>query len=278
MSELDTQSVEQTEASPVETQTDSSTDAAPQSEADRIQALIELDKVEKFKLEGKEYTLKELQAERMRHKDYTQKTQALAKEREQWQSYRDNYKVDLAKVRKDPRLASEFVRVYPEEYHDLVAEYLKAPQTNNQEQSQYQGPQVDMQLLSDVQMLKKSFHEQEVAKQEQAIAATVDKFSKQYPDAANFKELVLGRAYEANMGGAKLNDEAWENIFKQVDTEVKDLLKSKYGELVKKQTEANVKAKDAKGGGGTVGKSPKKFSSFRELNEHAFPGLTGGQS
>jgi hypothetical protein len=80
------------------------------------------------------------------------------------------------------------------------------------------------------------------------------------------------------MNGAQLSEEAWEQIFKQVNDEVQTRLKAKYGELVKQQKEANQKGKDVPAGGGTVGRAPKKFTSFREINEHAFPGMTGERS
>lgn len=279
MSELDTGAPDAS-TPPIESQTDTgpADDAAIQDQADaRAQAILELDKVDRFKFGGQEWTAKDLQASIMRQKDYTQKTQGLATERKAFQEeqkFYENLTADLLKVKADPRLVNSFINTYPEKFHAYLDRVLNENrQTQGQPQSQ--GQQVDVQLLSRLDRLEKSYSEQEVAKQEQNIAATVEKFSKAYPDAANFKELVLGRAYEANMGGAKLNDEAWENIFKSVDQEVKTLLKSKYGELVKKQTDANAKAKDVQSGGGTVGRAPKKFTSFREINTHAFPGMTG---
>lgn len=259
---------------------------APRAEAqsgmpsgDVAMAIAELDKMDKFKLDGQEWTLKDLKAAIMRQKDYTQKTQTLSEERKSFQEERkfhENLAWDLQKVRDNPEMAKEFVKIYPQAFHKHVEEFLKANTQNPAQQNQVQRPQVDIQTLSRLDKLEKFYNDQEVSRQEAEITKTVDELSKKYPDAANFREMVLSRAYEARMGGSNLTNDDWEKIFKDVDGEVSELLKAKYGSLVKKQMEANTRAKDVGAGGGIADRAPVKFKKFDELQKHAEEYLRGG--
>lgn len=274
-------------ASPDANQEVKSSDQAPQvgEQAPVAQAIAELDKMDKFKLDGQEWTLKDLKAAIMRQKDYTQKTQSLAETRKTFddsKKYYENLAWDLRSLEKNPALIHEFIKVYPADFHKYAEEVLKlgnssqvSTQGQAQQQVQQSQPQVDVQLLSRVNNLEKFYHEQEVSKNEKAIEHTLEKFSKQYPDAANFREVVLGRAYEAHMQGVTLNESTWEDIFKQVDQEMSGLLKEKYGNMVQKQKEANAKARDVGAGGGTVTASPKKFKNLGEVTKFAIDELTG---
>lgn len=252
----------------------SSSDSGQPTKSDVALAIADLEKMDKFKLDGQEWTLKDLKAAIMRQKDYTQKTMSLSEERKSLQEekrFYENLAWDLDKVKANPALANEFVRVYPKQFHKYAEEYLKAQNESQQQsvQGQKPQPQVDVQTLSRLDQLEKVFQAQEVQKNEKLIEQTMAKLSEKYPDAANFKEMVLGRAFEAHSGGVTLTDEVWENIYKQVNSEVEGLLKAKYGNLVKKQTEANAKARDVGVGGGTAGRAPVKFTRFDDLAKHA---------
>jgi hypothetical protein len=111
--------------------------------------MLELEKVEKFKFDGKEYTLKELRTllakEKEQQRDYTAKMQKLAEERKSWETQRketqrfdDNLYADLQAVKDNPQLAQEFLKVYPQSYHRHLRAVLESTST-----SQPQGtPQV----------------------------------------------------------------------------------------------------------------------------------------
>lgn len=238
------------------------------------QAIAELDKMDKFKLDGQEWTLKDLKAAIMRQKDYTQKTQSLSEDRKTFdgsKKYYENLAWDLIKVRENPSLASAFISTYPKEFHKYVEQFLGANQNQPQptQQNVQQQPRPDVQLLSRLDTLEKFYNEQQVSKSEAEIQATMEKLSKQYPDAANFKEMVLGRAFEAHSAGTQLTPETWESIFKQVNDEVGTTIKAKYGELVKKQTEANNKARGDASGGGSPGRAPVKIKKFDDITAMA---------
>jgi hypothetical protein len=260
----------------------SATGSENPTKADVAQAIADLGKMDKFVLEGQEWTLKDLKAAIMRQKDYTQKTMALSEERKAFQEdkkFFENLAWDLEKVKGDPALANEFVKVYPKAFHKYVENYLSSNSQQGQQQSvpgQQSQPPVDVQLLSRLDQLEKHFHAQEVSKNEKLIEQTMEKLSAKYPDAANFKEMVLGRAYEAHNGGVSLTEEAWEDIYKQVQSEVEGLLKAKYSNLVKQQTEANSKSRDVGAGGGTAGRAPVSFKRFDDLAKHAESIARGG--
>lgn len=263
-----------------ETNTDnSSSEALSTQRADAVEkAIAELDKMERFKFDGQEYTPKDLKSAILRQKDYTQKTQSLSTERKSFEDetkFYSNLAWDLIQLRNNPSLVDKFLSIYPQKFHKYADEFLNEQRaTQGNQQSQTQAPQVPVQLLSRIDVLEKTFREQEVAKNEAQIQTVMNDMAKKYPDAANFKEMVLGRAFEANSQGTNLTTEAWENIYKQVDGEVGQLLKAKYGSMVKKQQEANAKAKDVASGGGTPATAPKRFTKLSDVTKHAIEDLT----
>lgn len=235
--------------------------------------IYELEKLSKFKYQGQELTPKDLEAMILRQKDYTQKTQALSKDRESFQSeqkFYENLYYDLSNVKNNPQLANEFLKVYPEKFHTYLKQVLG--QDEQKQQAQEQTPKFDVELNSRLQKLESFYYEQEVAKNTQEINSTVDKLTQKYPDA--LPELAISRVYEAYNRGEKITPEAWENAFKTADAEMKDLIKTKYGDLVKKQTQVNNKSRDVDSGGGTIGRAPQKFKSLADVTNHAIKDLT----
>lgn len=240
-----------------------------------IQEMLELDKHQSFKWKGQEWKLDDLEKSILLHKDYTKKTQSLSSERkalEEEKKYQENLAFDLWALKEDPSLLNKFIQTYPQKYHEY-AKYAIEGSSQNSNPQQQNKPQPDIDLMSRLQKLESATQQQEVAKQEQEINSQLEKFSKKYPDA--IQEMVLGRIYEAHSQGAKLTEDVWEDAFKQVDNQIKNLVKARYGEMVKKQTESNKKARDVESGGGTVGQAPRKVSSFREATNLAIQDLTG---
>jgi len=253
-----------------------------QAQGDKQQAQVEqaihdLEKLGKFKFEGQEWTAKDLRDAILRQKDYTQKTQALSKDREsfsQEQKFYENLYQDLNSVKNNPQLAQEFIKIYPEKFHSYLKQILEEDQNQTQSQNvqKPQQQQFDVDREARMQKLEKFYQDQEVAKNEAMISQTVEKFSKKYPDA--LKEVVIGRVYEAHNRGEQINDDTWETAFKTVDAQMKDMWKAKYGEMVKQQTEVNKKSQDVPSGGGTIGRAPAKFNKFSDITENAIRDLT----
>ncbi len=250
-----------------------SNDQAPESQQTQDQAIsqvvYELEKLGKIKFQGEEWTPDSLKKAMLREKDYTRKTQEVAEQRKNFESEEKFYRNlhwDLQAVAKNPELVSKFIQTYPAKFHQYLKEYLsetsKSPDPQSQQQRQ---PTPDVELMSRLDRMEKVYAEQEIAKNESVIQSTMDRMSKKYPDA--IPDLVLARVVEVHDQGTQLTDQVWDQIYKQVDTQMKDFVKARYGDMVKQQKSANEKARDVGSGGGTVGTAPKKFNSFKELND-----------
>lgn len=241
------------------------------------QALAELDKMEKFKFQGREYTPAELEKAMLRQQDYTKKTQEFAKTREGFekeQKYHENLAYDLMKIRDNPQLAKEFIQIYPEKFHKHLREVLGTNQGQTQNQQSQQTPAPDVETLQRLERVEKFYHQQEVAKNSATINSQIERCQKKYPDA--LPELALARIYEAmNDPNVEVTDQLWDETFKASDQQMKDIVKQRYGDLVKKQTEANAKSRDVDTGGGTPGRAPAKFKSLDDVTAHAIKTLRG---
>lgn len=240
-----------------------------------INSVTELDKLEKFRFEGQEYTPKALKEAILRMKDYTQKTQEHSKSVESFNQERkfyDNLWADLEKVRSGAADPAEFVRVYPEKFHGALKQVLEQINGGSASQQNAQRSQFDIASESRLQKLEKHFQEQEVAKNQAEINSLIDKYSKQFPKA--IPRLAIADVFEAYNSGVKPTAETWEQAFKASEEYRKQLTREDYGELQKKQTVANEKGRDVAAGGGTPGRAPKKFGSLREVTEHAADSLS----
>ncbi len=249
--------------------------AAPPSQTAVSQAIAELDKMDKFKLDGQEWTLKDLKAAIMRQKDYTQKTQTLAEERKSLQEekrFHENLAWDLDNLRKNPALVHEFLKVYPQSFHKYAEEFLKGNQPEQSPQQSVQpAPQVDVNLLSRLTALEKRDHDALVKQNETFISDTMKSLSEKYPRTkdALAQEIILARVYEAQSKNTPVTQELFETIHAQVDKGLENYSKAEYGSLVKKQTEVNKQGRDVGAGGGAVGRAPVKFTRFDDLAKHA---------
>lgn len=259
-------------ASPEGSTKDSQAGSAPQgglSQAD----ILELDKLEKFKYQGRDWTPRELERAILRQQDYSKKTAEIAEERKALQARADEQKFyenlhyDLRKIESNPALISEFLRVYPEKFHQYAREFLGSTSQNQAQQKPQPTSHVDFETQQRMLKLEKHFEEQEVAKNLVEINSTIDSLSKKYPDA--LAELAIVRVNEAANKGTKITEKLWEDAFRQVDAEMKNIVKAKYGDLVKKQTEANKKAQDVPSGGGTLSKAPENFKSLKDVTKYA---------
>lgn len=290
---FDTESVDQL-AEKVESQSSPETSGSDLQSSEPTKqevadAIAELDKMEKFKFEGQEWTPKDLKAAILRQKDYTQKTQTLAEERKALETergetkYYENLYADLRAVKNDPSLASQFISLYPEKFHGYLKEVLSEAQASeasrqqeqqSQPKEQYRQSPQDFETLTKLNKMERFIHDQETAKNEAVIKGYVDQFSKKYEDA--IPEVAIARVYENYMATGKTpTPQQWEEAFKSVDSQIKEKLNSRYSDLVKKQTDANKKARDVESGGGTVGRAPAKFANLGEVTKHAISQLTG---
>jgi hypothetical protein len=249
--------------------------------------IVELDKLEKFKYNGRELTPKEIESWEKGHMmqaDYTKKTQAIAEERK----YYDNLPADLKKVASDSRLAEEFRKIYPERFHgyvDFLIEQSKRNNPNVQAPESQERQALDPAVMEKLKKLdeidelksfvneaKQKAYETELKQVETNLAMLSDRFTKAYPFAQEHSVLSLASAIVAE--GKELDEKTFENIWKADHERTEKYFKTYQKQLNEKQLEANTRGKDVASGGGIPGQAP-KVMSLREARDAAILGLSG---
>lgn len=252
---------------------DTSQSQAPDSSSQP--SVTELEKLERFKFDGKEWTPGDLKSAYMMQSDYTRKTTELAQERR----YVDNLQVDLDSVRANPALAQEFKKMYPEKYHKFL-DYI---QTNNPQAQapvvESQKPRIDPEYANRLEKIEKHFEQQETRALESEVNTAFDEFSKKYPMAD--QRVVTAAAQLALQSGTplrdadgKLNKEPLEQIFKSEHQRIEAQFNSHYKSQFENQKLASSKARDVASGGGVPGQSPKKMT-LREASAAAIASAEG---
>lgn len=265
-SEVEQGSPETTEPSAPDTTGAQGGDAAPAH--DTAPQILDLDSVDKFKFGGKEWTPGDFKNSVMFHSDYSRKTQALAEERK----YYDNLSADLATVRKNPQMASEFKKHYPEKFHaylDYVSPNQPKPDANTgKSDSPYAN---DPALMERLDRLESDHKERQVQLIEAEIDARFKTLSPKYPMAD--EEAVIARALALDSRGEKLTPKVWESIFKSVHDQGQKRAEKFYADKVEKQKTANQKGRDVAAGGGTPGTAPKAPRTIKEATAAAIDEL-----
>lgn len=250
-------------------------DAAPES---KVSEITDLDSLEKFKFDGKEWTAKDLKAAYMMQQDYTRKTQALSEERrrlEENSKFDLNLKYDLQRVLQDPSLAQQFRSLYPKEYH-VFLDKLVGEQQKSEDKGSGQG-QVPPELLGRLDKLESTLFEKDVQNESAQIDSIMQKMAAKYDLAGQVPDLILARAEILAQNG-KLDEKAWESIYKSVQDEAEKLFKGHYDKQFKQQQNASRKAKDAGPGGGTPGQAPVAPKSLKDATRAAMEALAGREA
>lgn len=260
-----------------ETESEQPEGLAPSKSFAEALDLPELKDGQRFRYGGKEWDPKELTSGHLRQKDYTQKTQQIAEERkalETERKYQTNLRADLETVRKNPQLAEEFRKTYPEGFHgylDLVLQSSAQPQVQGQAQQQAsQTPAVDPAFLDRVNRLEADLHERNVAAIDAELDAKFKTLTEKYPMAD--EEAVLARAQSLLEKGeidlkstnGRIPDKVWDGIWKQVHDRFQKLSDQAYSKRIKQQQTTNLKGKDAASGGGIPGQAPKTPRTIKE--------------
>lgn len=245
--------------------------------------LVDLDGLDKFVFQGKEFTPEELTKSVLMQRDYTKKSQEVAKERK----FMENLRYDLLEVRREPKLVEKFKEIYPENYHELVDVFLSNSTKTGESKHR---PQEDAESLDDPLVLKKlsemenkikeydeRVREERIAAEDAKLDAVFKTFGVKYdladPDAVILK---AQRLLEMNQDvpGFYITDKHWEKLFKQDHT----ARESYYSEREKKRLEEQVKkgerAADTGAGGQAVGRERKRMT-FDEATERMIQDLGG---
>lgn len=244
-------------------------------------SIVDLDKLERFRFGGRELTPKELERERLRYADYTRKMQEVSEARK----YADNFHADLRAVIERPDLLVKMKEVYPAEYVALAEQVLgtlgqrgssNTAESGNQNGNQQQGlPPELSQALAEIRDWKQQTHEQAVTSSLELIDSLHERMSKKYPFAdPDVVDRRIELAIEKGMKVDKTNiAKVYEHAYKHRHEEQK----SRYDALNKTKVEEQVKsgkaARDIGAGGSVPGMAPRKFNSFKEINQAALASI-----
>lgn len=230
------------------------------------QELLDLNSVEKFKFEGKEWTAEDLRRAYLRQEDYTQKTQQLAESRK----FYENLPYDLDSVRGNPALAAQFKSIYPKQFHKYLDHALgsvKSVSKPTTQQPTGDKQAVDPQFMERFTKIEQELMNQKVAAINAELDAKFGKFSKTYPYAD--EEAVIARAQYLVDQGREMDDKSWDDLWKASHDRNQKLAESRYAESVKAQKTMNNKSKDVPAGGAIPGPSAKMPKTIREASELA---------
>lgn len=228
--------------------------------------ILDLDKLDRFRFEGREVSLKDLKDGYMMREDYTRKTQEVAEARK----YAENFEADLSAVIKDPRLITELGRVYPKAYVDVARKVLERATGPSSQTSQTQTQSNPLEAkLSEIEgkfhALEQEKYQNEVKQIETQIDNWFQSLSKKYPHAD--PEVITARAQVAASNGTQITDDVLDRLFKANHNEIKDRFEKIYKEKVNKQLEASAKGKDIGTGGGTPGQAPRGYKTIKEATQ-----------
>jgi hypothetical protein len=255
-------------------QKDLETKSSPEDTKDDV---LDLDKLEKFRFDGREWSAKDLKNAYLMQSDYTRKTQEIAKERQ----YVENFSYDLDAVIKNPSLLDKMREVYPRKYVEHAERVLSSVGKSNQSSSE-PGTKEDPKLLSELSSIKSDISEWKEAQRQAELKSITswldnqyDSLSKKFPYAN--QDAVTMRAQYLNEQGTKITEKVLEKLFETNNSEVKSLMDRMYKDTAKKQIEVNGKAKDVGAGGGVPGGAPRGFKTIKEATNAFLSDIEAGR-
>lgn len=256
-------------AQKVSNESKSSTETTKQAIAD----LLDLDKHERFRWQGRELTRKDLERGFMFQGDYTKKTQELSETRK----YVDNFEVDLGKVIQNPELMDQFRKVYPASYVRMAERILEragqsptAPETQSGDKAATPDLKLVERLLEQKlapmldwkEQVQQSVQRAEMEKNLVWLDAQHDKLKTKYPFGSDKEVDFQMSAYLENLEreGKKgqITEQLMDALYKKSHEEREAQYKAHYKKQVEQQKAANSKAKDVGGGVSAEPKGVKK--------------------
>lgn len=247
--------------------------------------IIELEKLladkQKFKFNGQELTLKDLQNQLLMRKDYTQKTQELSETRK----YVDNFDIDLEKVIENPSLLKQFKEVYPAPFADKAEKILKMvwkdnPETQVTKNAQPNGtpvatqqvPQEILAKLDKLDRLEKWMLGQEQQKQQEKESIIERQLGDWFSDlSTKYKfvdpDAVLTKAQAVAEAGHEITKESLEKIFQEKDAHYQKAWAETQQQKQQKQLNVAAKAREAGKGGDVPMSAPKEAKTLKEIRK-----------
>lgn len=219
------------------------------------------------KFNGKEVPFEELKKGYLLQSDYTKKTQALARQQQEYkeqQKFWDNLKFDLDKVKSNNSLRREFEKIYPKAFHQFL-EYA-SPAEEAQEEAQQEKYRIDPRIeerLSEIDQLKSQLGMITEERTQAAMAKLDNEISKlnaKYPNAAEYEQYILALAKE----DPEIDFQGIEKIYQDQEAKLKALITKHSQQQIDAQSRANQKGRDVPSGGSVVGKAPERPKTIEQ--------------
>jgi len=237
--------------------------------------VTELDKLQRFRFQGKDWDPKSLKSALMRQSDYTQKTQSLAEERKQIEEDRkfiQALKYDLPKIKANPALAEEFKKLYPESYHDYLSLVQEQAEKKQEQQQQAEQRQVE-QKISDPRLdeVYNFYKEQAVRASEVEINSIFDKMNDKYPmanenDVISSAQLAIEKHKQDPRNNPKPDSKWYEQQFERSHKRFESLAEKYNQQKTQKLKDANVRGKSPGPGGQIPGMAPVQPRNLKEAS------------
>lgn len=254
------------------------------TEQEKIQELLELDRLEKFKWKGKEITPKDLENMTLMRERFTQKTQELAEARK----FVDNFDYDLDKVLENPSLMTKFKEIYPPQFVEKAEKIVQRvwgqkesgnSNTTKQETTPGSGlPPEIAEKLSKLDRLEKWMLSQEEEKYNTRVESIQKELDGKMNEFASKYKFADRDAVENKLSalvdhGQEITPEIIERVFKEKHESYLKLAREEIKQEQQKQLKANAKAREAGPGGDAPSAAPKTMNlkqareaMLRELN------------
>jgi hypothetical protein len=237
----------------------------PGKEGATPQQLVDIDKLEKFLMAGKEWTRKDLMQSILMQSDYTRKTQEISQERK----FYDNLSADLEALKRDPALVDQFKKIYPEKFHA----YLKTIGINDslqRENAQRNG--LDPEAQARLDRIEGRFREQDEKVLNQHLDSLSKKFGEKYSFADENEvlakaEVLLARKEQAGEKDPQISDAEWEKLWEGAHKRIEAKATQRFNAQYEKQKRANMEGRDIAAGGGTPGPTPNGIKTVKDAEE-----------
>ncbi len=231
----------------------------------------DIDGISEFKFQGQSYTPEGLAKLLNEHRTNSQKLEESAKYRD----YAENLEVDLEKVVNDPRLAAEFKKIYPKQYHAVVDRFIGQRPPASQETAQSTLPKEVQDRIDRLEQKLGEYdqqtHRAQVATSEAYLQKTVDPLFTKYPyaDTEAARNAVFIKADQMIQQGYKMNEAAWDRLVKDTHLAIKKQADTLRQRELKEQLEKGKGAQDTGAGGSAPGQAPAKARTFAEATQEA---------
>jgi len=238
-----------------------------QTPAEKAQELADLDKLEKFRFKGREWTRKEFEDGHLRQQDYTRKMQTLSEKTK----FVENFPHDLRTVIADRSKLSDLERIYPKEFVAHAKEILAAYPAKAEPQGQQltSKPEVPEEFRKEFDAMKASVAEwqqererTEIEQNQKWLNNQFDSLSKKYSHAHS--EVVYARAESAARQGVQITADVLDKLFKACNDEMKKRSDELYKDKINQQLKAGKEAKDVGAGGDLAGGAPKNYKTIKD--------------